>query len=423
MVKNIINILNKVICRHFVIILFLSISAVFLDSNHAFAFEDEKIIRIYIDADRTGTKESGISIEQGIRVALSEVDNKLDGRLVELVIKNHRGNSRRSKKHLDQFLQDDKALVAFAGLHSPPLLAYRDFINENHIPVLVPWAAAGPITRYPSGSNWIFRLSVDDTKAGYVIVNHAVKKRGFLRPALLLENTGWGKSNRKIMTDALSKEDKNISQVIWFNWGISNAGAVEKLKNILASGADSILFVGNAPEGKTFVKAMLSLPHKQRLPIFSHWGITGGDFPSVINTEMRKGLDLSFIQTRFSFLDEPLKDIGKEVLKKAQQIFPDTIKSAKDIKAPAGFIHAYDLTRLLIAAVEQVGLTGDMEVDRANLKKTLENLETPVKGLIKTYQRPFRTFKSQYSDAHEALSIDDFVMAHYGESNEIVLHK
>ncbi len=37
-------------------------------------------------------------------------------------------------------------------------------------------AAAGPITRYPSDAHWIFRLSVDDTKAGYVIARYAIEE-------------------------------------------------------------------------------------------------------------------------------------------------------------------------------------------------------------------------------------------------------
>ena len=90
-------------------------------------------IRIYISADRTGAKESGISIEQGIRTALSEVDNKLLGVDVELIILDHRGSTPRSKLHLEQYLQDESALVLFSGLHSPPLLASREFINKNKI--------------------------------------------------------------------------------------------------------------------------------------------------------------------------------------------------------------------------------------------------------------------------------------------------
>ncbi len=130
-------------------------------------------LNIYLDADRSGAKASGLSIEQGIRTALSEVNNTIGGKKVNLVIRDHHGNAARSLMHLQEFIQDKNALVVFSGLHSTPLLENLNLINNNQILLLDPWAAAGPITRGKSKENWVFRLSIDDTKAGSVIVNSA----------------------------------------------------------------------------------------------------------------------------------------------------------------------------------------------------------------------------------------------------------
>ncbi len=378
-------------------------------------------IHLYIDADRTGSRDSGIAIEQGVRTALSEVGNRLVGHEVVLKIRDHRGSSPRSRAHLEEYLQDPAALALFSGLHSPPLLAHRDFINQQQILVLDPWAAAGPITRSESDQNWIFRLSVDDSKAGYVIAEHAVRKEQFKRPYLLLEETGWGRSNHKTMGRALQEMDTAPVGVAWFNWSLGENMARIMLRNIASSGADVIFMVANAPEGKTFARAMLSLPESQRLPIRSHWGITGGDFPQVIDRQMREQLDLAFIQTAFSFINHAERPMAQAVLKRARQLFPQTIGSGKDVRAPAGFIHAYDLTRLLIVAVEQAGLSGDMQQDRLRLHAALERLELPVEGLIKRYIAPFRPYTPADPDAHEALGREDFVMARYGRDGEIVL--
>ena len=107
----------------------------------------------------------------------------------------------------------------------------------------------------------------------------------------------------------------------------------------------------------------------------------------------------------------------------AQQLFPEDIRSAKDIKAPTGFVHAYDLTRILIAAVAQVGLSGDIEQDRVNVRNALENLEEPVQGLIKTYIKPFSPFDGTNPDAHEALGLEDLTFGRYGTEGEIILHE
>ncbi len=401
-----------------------SILAGFLILSFALAFPaqaDEKILRIYLDADRTHAIKSGLSIEQGVRAAFNEIGYQLAGYRVELVVKDHHANSRRCKRHLEQFLQDPAALAVIGGMHSPPLLDHKKFINQNQIPVLVPWAAAGPITRYPSEENWIFRLSIDDSKAGYVIARHAVQKRGMKKPYLLLENTGWGKSNYKTMSRALAELNIGMAPVSWFNWGVSEAGAKDLVQSVIRSGADGVFLVANAPEGKTIIKALAALPPDKRISVSSHWGITGADFAETVNAATRDAVDLRFIQTRFSFISHPDHSLGRQVLTSLKTLYPEMISHARDIKAPAGLVHAYDLTRLMIAAVKQTGLTGDILIDRQNLRLALENLDTPVEGLVKTYQRPFTVFNQQNPDAHEALNLTDFVMARYGDGNEIII--
>jgi len=396
--------------------LFIFIFSLTASQGHA-----KKVYNIYLDADFTGTKASSLSIEQGIETALSEINHQIFNYQFKIVKKNHRGNSLRSKRNLESYLKDPNALLVFSGLHSPPLLANKDFINQNRILLLDPWAAAGPITRSNTQENWIFRLSIDDQKAGYVISKNALQE-GFKSPFLLLEDTGWGHSNEKTMTQALAKKNLKPTGVKWFNWGLGLNNAKLTLRDINSSDADVIFFVGNASEGKTFAKAMFELSKSERLPIRSHWGITGGDFADIINNDMRKSLDLQFIQTSFSFNSPNLNGYPLSVFESAKKQFTE-ISAPKDLKAQTGFIHAYDLTKLLIASIKQAGLTGDRNIDKIAIHQALESLKTPVKGLIKTYTKPFTAYNKMNNNAHEALTLTDYVMAHYGTDNQVILIK
>ena len=379
----------------------------------------KKSYRIYIDADFSGTKTASLSIQQGINVALSEENYNINGYQFEVVAKNHRGNTLRSKRNLESFIADDNALLIFSGLHSPPLLANKKFINNNHILILNPWAAAGPITRTTDENNWIFRLSIDDSNAGTFISQHALKE-GFKNPYLLLEDTGWGRSNQHTMTKALAANNLKPKGIEKFNWGLGINHAKSLLRTAKSAGADVIFFVGNANEGKAFAKAMLALETELRLPIRSHWGITGGDFSEVINSEERKKLDLQFIQTKFSFITQTQSLIAKKVLSQAITLYPE-INTAKDIKASTGFVHAYDLTKLLIAAIKQSGLTGDKHHDASLIKRAFENLKDPVQGLIKKYQTPYSPYTVGNKNAHEALNNADYAMGYYQDDNSVVL--
>ncbi|UTW49974.1 ABC transporter substrate-binding protein [Bacterioplanoides sp. SCSIO 12839] len=385
-------------------------------SLHAAPYER---LRIYLDADQTGAAASGRSIMQGISLALSRQDNQIQGVPVEIIIKDHRGNSRRSLAHLKTFLKDEQGLAVVSGLHSPPLLAHKDFINNSGILMLTPWAAAGPITR--RGTNgldderWIFRLSIDDTKAGQTITHHALNE-GFKSPFLLLEDTGWGRSNNKTMMLTLKEHGLQPAGLHWFHWGLSEDSARIILRDINRSGADVIFMVANAQEGKAISRALLSLPESQRLPVRSHWGITGGNFAEDIGKDGLSRLDLKFIQTRFSFAGQ-LTPYAKDVFSAAKAHFEE-IESPEDIKAPTGFIHGYDLMTLFLNAANQITFSGDIDQDRLALRDAMYQLKTSQPGLVKDYQQPFSKVGI---DGHEALNQNDYVMGYFTPDGNIRL--
>ena len=380
----------------------------------------EKIFRIYQDADLSNHRESSWAIQKGIEVAFSEIDYQIQGHKVEFKYLDHRGNVVRSKKNYETFLQDDLALAIFSGIHSPPLITNRTFINENDALTLVPWAAGSPVTRHPSSENWIFRLSIDDIKAGPVLVDFAITDKNCSTPLLLLEDSPWGDSNLQSMSLALKRNHIEDFEVARFGWNIGTQGARILVREARDKGSDCIILVANAIEGAVIAQAMID--QSIQIPIVSHWGITGGNFHKRIGPRQREKLDISFIQTCFAFtnLDQP--PLAQEVFRQLNDVSKGLVTKPVDLESAVGFIHAYDLTKLFIAAIEQTGLTGNLAKDRNSIRIALENLESPIHGLVKTYQRPFSVFSTFNNiDAHEALDQTDYCMAKFGESNEVLI--
>ena len=389
-------------------------------SGFSLVFAEEKIFNVYIDADFSHHSESSQSIRKGVELAFDEINHQLKGYQIKYHFLDHRGNVVRSKLNYEKFIADPHALVIYSGIHSPPLIKNREFINVNKALTLVPWAAGGPITRYPAKENWIFRLSLDDTQVGAVIVDFAVEQKKCEQPHLLLEDTSWGQSNFRSMSLALKNKKNPAPAVTWFKWNASQATAKKLLKNIIREKSDCIILVANANEGATLIKATLDLGLK--LPIVSHWGITGGNFHQKINVDLRNQLDLTFIQSCFAFTHSKQTEFSNNVFSRVKLRWPEEIKSAIDLKAAVGFIHAYELTRILIQAVSQTELSGDKSADRNAIRLALENLKSPVKGLLKTYNKPFSIFnKDTDFNAHEALESADYCMATYGPSDEILI--
>lgn len=360
-----------------------------LACGYTYANTPKPTLYIYQDADITTHTESSWAIQKGIELAFDSVGNQIQGYPIKFKYLDHRGNTVHSKLNYQAFLNDPNAVAIYSGIHSPPLIKNRAFINENQALTLVPWAAGGPITRYPSKENWVFRLSLDDTQAAGVFVDFAVNQKKCNSPHLLLEKTPWGDSNLKSISKKLADLKIKDFTVSRFRKAVRAKKANKLLKEAIKSGSDCVIFVGNATEGAVVINEMGHIDEKKRLPIISHWGITGGDFHEKVGRDKRKKLDLNFIQTCFAFTNQLQPDYAKQIFAKLKAHTKGKIAKPADLKSAVGFIHAYDLTKILIQAMNQVQLTGDMRKDRPAIRLALEIYKNQLKAWLKTIINPF----------------------------------
>lgn len=359
---------------------------------------------IALSADMSGeSSRSGESIRRGIELAIDDVNGRggVLGRPLHLIVRDHRGNPVRGRDNVEALADVDGLVAVFAGLHTPVALAELEPIHTHGIPYLVPWAAGTPVIDNGRSPNYAFRVSVRDEYAGGFLVGR-IRAMGMSRPALLLEKTGWGRSNARAMSEALAAHGLEPANVSWFAWGVEDLSPT--IAEIHQSGADCILLVGNAPEGRAVLAAMDRVPAEQRLPIISHWGVTGGNFFRDAKSHL-KGVNFSFLQT-FSFIDPPYPDRAQPVIDAYCARYADA-DGPLDIFAPAGTAHAWDLVHLLARAIEQAG-----SADHAAVRDALEQLG-PYEGLVKTYARPFT------AERHDALDVRDLNLSRYDSTGVI----
>ncbi len=388
---------KSIICE-FVYLAFLVTLFLTMDLQAA-----QKPLLIGLNADMSsGSANSGLAIKRGVLIALHEINNAKGvlNRTLKLEILNHRGIPARGKANLKNFAANPDIVAVLGGLHTPVMMAEKKALFDTGIirlPYLTPWAAGTPIVDNP----WIFRLSVRDEYAGPFLIDKALD-RGYQKIALLLERTAWGRSNERSMKSALEKKGLKPIIVQWFPWKTERNRIAQKLEKIYQTQAEVILLVANTPEGATIVEAMSDRDKNSRLPIISHWGITGGDFTLRVGHRL-KAIDLSFLQT-YSFLRHPQTSRNQNVVFLARKLFNEQVRDPQDLFSPAGTAHAYDLVHILALALEKAKST-----DRGKIRDALESLGK-YKGLVRTYDPPFRAGQGK---KHDALDRSDFNLSSY----------
>ena len=376
-------------------------------------------LQLLIDADYTISARAAQSIELGLRTALEEEGFELGGQQVEVVPMDHRANVKRSLRTYGQYLKNERALAIIGGMHSPPYLTHKDYLNENSILTLLPWSAAGPITRATAGhENWVFRLSVDDSQTGEFFVRQMEQTNQCARIALVLLDTGWGQANHKSLTKALSLRDRTPASATFFPSGISNTAAALLAENVGASSPDCAVLLANWHDGATVVNAL----HKElpELRIFSHWGIMGGEFANEVPHTTRSDMEITVLQTCGLRQEAAANPVLQSALHRAAP----TTQSLAEIPAPTGFVHGYDLGRVIVAAARQAHSQShwdgqNIETMRKALRTALLSLDTPVDGILKRYAPPFSANVAGNADGHEALGIDDLCLARFRKDGRL----
>lgn len=362
-------------------------------------------VRIGLDADMSGeSAQSGDAIRRGATVAIAEINaaGGVLGRPLELIVLDHRGIPSRGLDNIEIFSTMTGLVGIIGGVHTPVAVHELEALHKYRIVYLGAWASGTQLVDNGYNPNYVFRAALRDSLAGGFLVDTALKA-GYRNPALLLMETGWGRSNEKAMTTALHTRGLKPTATEWFRWGAKSL--VPQIERIIRAGADVIIMVAGAREGPVAVRDIAARPAAQRLPIISHSGIAGSEFVTDTGPALND-VNLRFLQT-YSFIDPPFPDRAKRFLATYRKLFPDDAGPEK-IQSPPGVAHAYDLVHLLARAIEKAGT-----IDRAAVRDALERLGRH-EGLVRNYDPPFTP------DRHDALTAEDFFLARFGKNGVIV---
>ncbi|GLR26492.1 ABC transporter substrate-binding protein [Limnobacter litoralis] len=349
-------------------------------------------IKIGVSGPFTGGSSSmGVSMRDGVRLAAKEINahGGIMGRPIQLVERDDEAKNERGVQIAQELIDKEKVVATVGFINTGVALAAQRFYEEAKIPVMNNVATGTIVTKqFPDKpENYIFRNSAADNIQSPMIVEEAVGRRGFKKVAILADSTNYGQLGRQDLEKALAA--KGIKPVAEEKFNIKDVDMTAQLLKAKQAGAEAILTYGIGPELAQIANGMAKLGWK--VPMIGSWTLSMANY---IDNAGPNGdgavMPQTFIQDsnntpkRKAFVTAYLKEF-----------------KPKDgrIDSPVSAAQAYDSVYLLKAAIEQAKST-----EGPKIREALEDLKTPVEGVVMTYNHPYT------KDDHEAITANVPVM-------------
>jgi branched-chain amino acid transport system substrate-binding protein len=347
-------------------------SAFILSATMAMAADP---IKIGVDGPFTGGSSSmGVSMRDGVRLATEEINKAggVLGRKIVLVERDDEAKNERGVQIAQELINKEKVVAAVGYINTGVALASQRFFQEAKIPVMNNVATGSVVThQFPKDpDNYVFRNSANDSIQAPMIVEEAVR-RGFKKVAILADSTNYGQLGREDLEKALAA--KGIKPVAIEKFNIKDVDMTAQLLKAKEAGAEAVLTYGIGPELAQIANGMTKLGWK--VPMVGSWTLSMANY---IDNAGPGGEGARMPQT---FIQEPTTPKRQSFIVNYLKTFNP--KNSR-IDSPVSAAQGYDSIYLLAAAIKQAGST-----DGPKIKAALEDLKTPIDGVITTYNKPF----------------------------------
>ena len=338
-----------------------------------------------------GSSSMGVSMRDGVRLAAKEINaaGGINGNKIVLVERDDEAKNERGVQIAQELINNEKVVATLGYINTGVALASQRFYQEAKIPVFNNVATGTLITHQflNAAENYVFRNAAADNIQAPMIAKEAVEKRGLKKVAILADSTNYGQLGREDLEKAL--KGYGITPVATEKFNIGDVDMTSQLLKAKNAGADVVLTYAIGPELAQIANGMAKLGWKK--PIIGSWTLSMASF---IDTAGKNGNGATMPET---FIQQPATTPKRKV-------FVDTyLKEFKPkngiIASPVSAAQGYDSVYLLAAAIKQANSTEGPKILAA-----LQDLKTPVDGVVMTYNKPFT------ATDHEAIKAKDVVM-------------
>ncbi len=338
-----------------------------------------------------GSSSMGVSMRDGVRLAAKEINaaGGINGNKIVLIERDDEVKNERGVQIAQELINNEKVVATLGYINTGVALASQRFYQDAKIPVMNNVATGSILTKqFPNApENYVFRNAAADNIQAPMVAKEAVEKRGLKKVAILADSTNYGQLGREDLEKALKGYGVTPVAVEKFNIGdVDMTAQLLKAKN---AGAEVILTYAIGPELAQIANGMAKLGWKK--PMIGSWTLSMASF---IDTAGKNGDGATMPQT---YIQSPSTTAKRKAFQDAyvKEFKPKNNNIASPVSAAQG----YDSVYLLAAAIKQANSTEGPKILAA-----LQDLKTPVEGVVITYNKPFS------ATDHEAIKAKDVVM-------------
>jgi branched-chain amino acid transport system substrate-binding protein len=333
-------------------------------------------IKIGLSGPFTGGSSSmGVSMRDGVRMATDEINKAggVLGRQIQLIERDDEAKNERGVQIAQELINREKVVATVGFINTGVALASQRFYQDAKVPVMNNVATGSAVTHQfdSQPDNFIFRNAANDSIQSPMIVEEAITRRHFKKVAILADSTNYGQLGREDLEKALTA--KGIKPVAIEKFNVKDVDMTPQLLKAKEAGAEAILTYGIGPELAQIANGMTKLGWK--VPMIGSWTLSMANF---IDNAGPGGEGARMPQT---FIQEPTTPKRQSFIISYLKTFAP---KNNRIDSPVSAAQGYDSVYLLAAAIKQAGST-----DGVKIKAALEDLKTPVEGVVTTYNKPF----------------------------------
>jgi branched-chain amino acid transport system substrate-binding protein len=333
-------------------------------------------IKIGVSGPFTGGSSSmGVSMRDGVKLAVDEINKAggVIGRPLQIIERDDEAKNERGVQIAQELINKEKVTATVGFINTGVALASQRFYQEAKIPVMNNVATGSAVTHQfdDQPENYIFRNAAHDSIQAPMIVEEAITRRGFKKVAILADSTNYGQLGRADLEKALDL--KGVKAVAVEKFNIKDVDMTAQLLKAKAAGAEAVLTYAIGPELAQIANGMTKLGWK--VPMIGSWTLSMANY---IDNAGPGGEGARMPQT---FIQEPTTPKRQSFIINYLKTFSP--KNAR-IDSPVSAAQGYDSIYLLAAAIKQANST-----DGPKIKAALEDLKTPVDGVVTTYNKPF----------------------------------